>query len=115
MRLILFLSALVISDDGYVVPMPCARVSSMMGSAERTLRRYPECEPYFSGQDVAKMALVPASMGGNGSNVTAILSFSFGAAFWLAFVLHAVGVEVYVSKARSANMRCKRTTNTLYS
>jgi hypothetical protein len=102
MRLILVLSALIISDDGHVVPMPCAKVASMMGSAERTLRAYPECEAYFSREDVNKMVLVHASMDGNGSNAMAILSFSFGAAFWLAFVLHAVGVEVYVSKAGSA-------------
>jgi hypothetical protein len=36
-------------------------------------------------------------MDGNGSNANAVLSLGFGAAFWLAFTIHAVGVEIYVS------------------
>lgn len=97
MRIILILSALIISNDGYLVPMPCAKVASLMRSEQKTLQTYPECEAYFSGRDLDKAVAVRASMQGNQSNVTAILSLGFGAAFWLAFTLHAVGVEIYVS------------------
>ncbi|KAK4039666.1 hypothetical protein C8A01DRAFT_46923 [Parachaetomium inaequale] len=57
---------------------------------------HPDCEAYFSHQDPNKAVLVSATMDGNGSNATAILSMNFGAAFWLAFTLHAVGVEIYL-------------------
>lgn len=97
MRIILILSALIISDDGYSIPMPCAKVAYLMGSKAKTLAAYPDCESYFSHPDANKVVLVPASMNGNGSNAAAALSLGFGAAFWLAFTMHAVGVEVYVS------------------
>ncbi|KAK4149346.1 hypothetical protein C8A00DRAFT_18952 [Chaetomidium leptoderma] len=63
---------------------------------QRTLASYPECEAYFSHQDPNKVVVVPATMDGNYSNVIAIMNFGFGAAFWLAFTLHAFGVEVYL-------------------
>lgn len=97
MRIILILSALINTNAGYLVPMPCAKVAWLIGDQQETLQQYPECEAYFSGQDVNKVALVSASMQGNESNVTGLLSLSFGAAFWLAYTLHAVGVEIYVS------------------
>ncbi len=100
MRIILILSSLIISDHGYLFPMPCDKVSFLMGTPEKTLKSYPECASYFSGYDTNKVVLVPATMQGNGSNATAALSLTFGAAFWLAFILHAVGVEIYV--------RCRR-------
>lgn len=84
--------------------MPCAKVSFLVGSEESTLQQYPDCEAYFSGEDVNKAVLVTASMEGNGSNATAILSLGFGAAFWLAFTMHAVGVEIYVS----GQHRCRK-------
>lgn len=104
MRIILLLSSLIISDHGYLVPMPCDKVSFLMGTAEKTLKSYPECESYFSGHDTNKVVLVPATMQGNGSNATAALSLTFGAAFWLAFALHAVGVEIYVRAKRKSGM-----------
>ena len=84
--------------------MPCAKVSFLMGGAEKTLESYPECESYFSGHDTNRAVLVPATMQGNGSTTTAALSLTFGAAFWLAFTLHAVGVEIYVRAKRKSAM-----------
>ena len=104
MRIILILSSLIISGQGYLVPMPCAKVFFLMGTAEKTLKSYPECEAYFSGHDTNKAVLVPATMQGNGSNTTAALSLTFGAAFWLAFTLHAVGVEIYVRAKEKSTM-----------
>jgi hypothetical protein len=97
MRLILILSALIISDDGYLVPMTCDRVFKLIGSEQGTLEQHPDCEAYFSHKDPNKAVLVSPTMDGNFSNVTAALSMTFGASFWLAFTLHAVGVEIYVS------------------
>ncbi|AEO69780.1 uncharacterized protein THITE_43266 [Thermothielavioides terrestris NRRL 8126] len=57
---------------------------------------YPDCYAYFSGDDVNRIVLVPASFQGNKSNVTAALSRNFGGALWLALALHAVGVEIYL-------------------
>ncbi|KAK3296550.1 uncharacterized protein B0H64DRAFT_461913 [Chaetomium fimeti] len=96
MRLILVISTTIISSDGYMVPMTCDRVFTLTGSQNRTLQQHPECGTYFSGQEPNKVVLVSATMNGNGSNATAVLSLGFGAAFWLAFTLHAVGVEIYL-------------------
>ncbi|KAK4120195.1 hypothetical protein N657DRAFT_658546 [Parathielavia appendiculata] len=96
MRIIMFLSSLIVSDDGYDVPMPCAKVAAFTGSHQQTLQSFPECDVYFSRQDVNKMVLVPASMTKNGANTIAIMSMAFGPALWLALALHAVGIEVYL-------------------
>ncbi|SPQ26324.1 5557d668-eaed-47d8-b611-5f358e83b5df [Thermothielavioides terrestris] len=100
LRIILVLSALIISTDGYFVPMPCDKVAFLVGSEQETLQAYPDCYAYFSGDDVNRIVLVPASFQGNKSNVTAALSRNFGGALWLALALHAVGVEIYVSNLR---------------
>ena len=104
MRIILIISALIISDHGYLMPMSCDKVFFLMGTAEKTLKSYPECDSYFSGHDTNKVVLVPATMQGNGSTATAALSLTFGGAFWLAFILHAVGVEIYVRAQRKSAM-----------
>lgn len=49
MRIILILSALIISNDGYLVPMRRAKVSFLVGSEQKTVQKYPESEAYFSG------------------------------------------------------------------
>ncbi|KXX81407.1 hypothetical protein MMYC01_203077 [Madurella mycetomatis] len=97
MRLILFASTSIISTHGYYVAMPCSKVQYFFfGSANATLQQYPECAPYFSNEDPDKTVAVSATLQGYGSNAIAAFSMNFGAAFWLALALHAIGVEVYL-------------------
>ncbi|KAK4096015.1 hypothetical protein N658DRAFT_502059 [Parathielavia hyrcaniae] len=96
MRIIMILSALIVSGDGYVVPMPCAKVAFLAGSPQETVQTFPECDVYFSQQDVSKTVLVPASMLEDGANAIAMMSMAFGPGLWLALVLHAIGVEIYL-------------------
>ncbi|KAL2169047.1 hypothetical protein VTG60DRAFT_6546 [Thermothelomyces hinnuleus] len=95
-RPILFLMALITSNDDYFVPMPCAKVASLISKKEQILQDYPACESYFTHGDTSTNVLVPATMAGNGSNRMASFSHNFGAALWLALALHAVGVEIYL-------------------
>ncbi len=95
MRVILVLSAMIIGSDGHLVPMPCGKIA-FLGTAEKALKSYPECGSYFNGQDPTKVALVTATMSGDASNSAAALSLGFGPALWLAMILHAAGVEIYV-------------------
>ncbi|KAL2132139.1 hypothetical protein VTI74DRAFT_4145 [Chaetomium olivicolor] len=96
MRIIMILSAMIMSNHGYLVPKSCAEVVFLLGSAQKALQGFPDCESYVSGADPNKAVLVPATMEGTRANVNAMLSMSFGAAFWLAIAIHAAGVEIYL-------------------
>lgn len=62
----------------------------------RTRKQYPDCDAFYSGEDLNKLTLVKATMSG-AMSAGATLGLAFGPALWLALVLHAVGIEVYVS------------------
>ncbi|KAL1836187.1 hypothetical protein VTJ49DRAFT_5468 [Mycothermus thermophilus] len=98
MRIVIFLLAKFISDRGYVAPLPCARISSLLGPASKSIKLFPDCEPYFLGKDPAKAVVVVASLSGDEAGVTAAFNVVFGSAIWLGLVLHAVGVEIYVTE-----------------
>lgn len=98
MRIIMILAATIISSiGGYYHAQPCDKLEYMFKSANATVGLYPECAGYFSGQSPAQQAAVAANLGGNVAEVASVFSATFGPAFWLAFALHAVGIEIYVS------------------
>lgn len=94
--------ATIISATGeYWAVRQCAQVDYTLGE-NATRADYPDCEAFYSGEDPNKVTLVKASMsGGSAMTAGAALGVSFGPAIWLAFVLHAIGIEVYVSFSRS--------------
>ncbi len=104
LRIIMIIMANVISSTGeYYAYRPCAQINYTLGE-NRTRTLYPSCEPFYTGQNPDQYVLIPAKIGGQGTNAAttaAALDESFGAAFWLALVLHAVGIEVYVTSATS--------------
>ena len=58
---------------------------------------YPACASYADGSDPNAVSAVLANMGGaSAANAGAALNVNFGMALWLAFAIHAVGVEVYL-------------------
>ncbi|OJD13436.1 hypothetical protein AJ78_06109 [Emergomyces pasteurianus Ep9510] len=98
LRLIMVIMAIIISSGGeYYSAKLCAQVDYTIGE-KRTRTQYPECNVFYSGEDLNKQVLVQAKYGGGGSAITAGAAFglSFGASLWLAFALHAIGIEIYL-------------------
>ena len=94
LRLIMIISAKLIgSIGGYYRAMPCDQVASMFGDQQKFAASYPQCS---SATGLSKgWVAVPAHFSGK-AQVAAALDLTFGTAGWLAFVLHAVGVEIYL-------------------
>lgn len=100
MRLIQYIAAIIISMIGtYYTARPCAQVADMVEDANRTLELYPECATFFSGENPGQQVVVHADLTSPSSaaEAGAAAGMAFGMAIWLAFALHAIGVEVYVS------------------
>jgi hypothetical protein len=98
-RIVLIISALAISaSDNYYTSRPCTVLSYTHKSEAQTLEYYPACASFFNGTNLGQEAIVHASMSnGISSEIGAALGVSFGMALWMALIIHAVGVEVYVS------------------
>lgn len=64
---------------------------------ELVLTVYPTCESFLNGTNPGQHAVVSATVAGGPEQAAAVLDITFGMSFWMAFVLHAVGIEVYVS------------------
>lgn len=64
------------------------------------LELYPECSTWANGENPDQMAVVAAkwTTPSSAAEVAASLAVPFGMGVWLALVVHAVGVEIYVSK-----------------
>lgn len=83
---------------GYYQVWSCAKIASELSPPNSLSAMYPACEAYVNGSNPGAVAEVWASLDGEtGVNAGAALNSSFGAALWLAFALHALGVEIYVS------------------
>lgn len=97
----MILAATIISiSGGYYATMPCGKVDFILNDEKTTVQRYPECAAYYDGSKPDQYAIVPANMSGlDGAQAGAALLLCAGASIWLALVLHAVGVEIYVSIA----------------
>lgn len=68
------------------------------------LQIYPVCATWASGENPSQMAAVDAKgspLASSAAEVIASVSVTFGMAVWLSLVIHAFGVEVYVSLAPS--------------
>jgi len=87
------------STGEYYAYRPCAQIDYILGE-NRTRTLYTGCEAFYTGQNLDQYVLILARIGQPGTNAAtagAALGESFGAAFWLALLLHAAGIEVYVS------------------
>lgn len=96
----MIIAAVVTSDKGYYAVWTCAKILSTYSDKSLILlvEDYPACSAYVDGSNPDQVAPVAASFAGSSSaGVGAALNLSFGAALWLAFNLHAMGVEIYVS------------------
>ena len=94
LRLIMFLSALVISSvGGYYRAMPCSEIAFLQDSRETFEANFPQCFAANGTND--DWVAVQANFGGKAQAATA-LGLNFGMAGWLALFLHAMGVEIYL-------------------
>jgi hypothetical protein len=93
------ISAVITTDRGYFAVWTCAKIVSTFPdeSLTRLIQDYPVCASYADGSNLEQVAAVSAGFSGSLTNVGAALNISFGAAVWLAFNMHALGVEIYVS------------------
>ena len=93
------ISAMIVSRiGGYYTAEPCDKLTSIVGSQDRTMARYPGCDAYFSGANPDQQVAVLANINGRtAEQAAAALIINFGPAGWLSLALHAIGVEIYVS------------------
>ena len=90
----------IVSDQGgYYAPRPCGQLDFIFnGDKNTTLEHFPECAPFYSGDNPGQYAMVEANMDGDSAAyAVAALGIGFGPAIWLAIFIHGVGVEIYVS------------------
>jgi hypothetical protein len=99
----MIIATIIISSTGeYYSVWSCAKIESALPNASLLPKMYPACEPYINGSNLNEVAIVKANLDGEtGVNAGTALSMSFGMAVWLATVIHAIGVEVYVSSHRA--------------
>ncbi|KAI8631982.1 hypothetical protein F5Y19DRAFT_492904 [Xylariaceae sp. FL1651] len=107
-RLILFIAAKVPTSDTRYYAMPCGKVDFILGN--HTLALYPECASFYSGENPHQNALAQSNFVKPTSavEVAAALDSAFGMALWLAFVLHVVGVEIYLHLTPAETERLRR-------
>lgn len=89
----------IIAGQGYYTVWRCAKLAETLShDATPLAQKYPSCAPYVDGSNLAAVSAISADFNGESSeNVGAALNISFGTAVWLGFVIHALGVEIYVS------------------
>ncbi|OAL05101.1 hypothetical protein IQ06DRAFT_268839 [Phaeosphaeriaceae sp. SRC1lsM3a] len=98
-RIIMIIATVVISATGeYYQVWSCAKIESALPSPTLLSEMYPACEAYINGSNPGAMDKVLANLDGETSaNAGAALDLSFGMALWMAFSLHAIGVEIYLN------------------
>ncbi|EEQ88587.1 uncharacterized protein BDCG_03707 [Blastomyces dermatitidis ER-3] len=98
LRFIQIIMTVIISPGGqYYGARLCSQVDYTIGE-NRTRALYPDCDAFYSGADLNKQVLVQAKYlgGGNEINAGAAFGLAFGPSMWLAFALHAIGIEIYL-------------------
>ncbi|KXJ85614.1 hypothetical protein Micbo1qcDRAFT_221929 [Microdochium bolleyi] len=108
-RIILVLGAMIGSKaNNMYVGMLCAKIDFMMQRRETVLAAFPGCAPFYSGQEpLAHVAVHASNPGANVAEVTAAFNATFGMALWLALVLHAVGIEIYLHLTPAEALRLR--------
>ena len=103
LRIIMVLSAMIISRYGnYYIAMPCKQIDSMPGGNSSV---YPACVADPDGQTAVNAQFnTPQGI----EQVSAAMQTSFGMAGWLALILHAVGVEIYLALTPAEGERLRQ-------
>lgn len=83
---------MIISTSGtYYKAMPCSEIATFYSNSTLFEETYPTCK------DVNAYAAVKADMNAEyADGIASALEMSFDTAIWVAFVIHAIGIEIYV-------------------
>ena len=113
LRLIMFLTSLIVSkypegSTGTIYEaIGCPELMFMYAkNMTNMLSVYPECDPTLPGYDTKHVA-VQALFPGKQEQIAASLRIGFPAAAWLAFFLHAIGVEIYLNLTKAETERLR--------
>lgn len=94
----MIIAATIISNQGQYIVWPCVKIANTMPDGMNLVSEYPACASYADGSNLDQVSAVLADInGGTAVNAGAALNMTFGMALWLSFVLHALGIEIYVS------------------
>ncbi|KAI1326616.1 hypothetical protein F5Y16DRAFT_374066 [Xylariaceae sp. FL0255] len=110
LRLILFSAAAINSFPRYYA-MPCDKIHWILGgNVTGTVARYPECASFFSGENIQQHAAIRAAVTGATSAVeaAAAVDSTFGMALFVAFLLHIIGVEIYLTLTPAESERLRQ-------
>jgi hypothetical protein len=100
----------------YFYAMPCSKIVGILkeyGIPSQALPGlYPECVPFIKGTTPNQYAIVHAGTFGRPEQAAAVLDMTFGMTLWLALMIHAIGVEIYVNPLLTNSRRdiCQRLT-----
>jgi hypothetical protein len=109
----MIISAQIISTSrSWYTVRPCAQIAFALGQND-TLAAYPQCIDYFTGVTPNLPVIVTADFASqNSMELSAALGIPFGAAGWLALLIHTFAIECYVSLTPSfQNERSHEDTN----
>ncbi|KAF2625819.1 hypothetical protein BU25DRAFT_396650 [Macroventuria anomochaeta] len=96
-RFIMIIAAIVISNKGHHIVWPCAKIADTIADDMDLVSEYPACAAFVDGSNLNQVSAVLADMGGaSAANAGAALDMNFGMALWLAFAVHALGIEIYL-------------------
>ncbi|WPH04710.1 Hypothetical protein R9X50_00760300 [Acrodontium crateriforme] len=106
LRIILIITALIISRlDSFNIAISCDQIA--FSSGDEAAAVYPGCNVTADGVWTGYTA-VHASFGKSLIETAAAFQLSFGMAGWLAFLLHAIGVELYLNLTPAESERLRR-------
>lgn len=84
-------------NGGFYYAEPCDKISFVLGGENATMASYPECAPFFSGEDPSRHVAVHATVFTKDKvKIAAAINMVFGMAGWVAIVIHAVSIELYL-------------------
>ncbi|KXJ87104.1 hypothetical protein Micbo1qcDRAFT_218379 [Microdochium bolleyi] len=111
MRLLFILIAIILSKTGtYYYSQPCAKVAWALNDDTQMRSTYPQCAGFLDGSDPDQQVSVRATFVApqNVAEVMSVLNMTFGTAMILGFLLHALGVELYLAFTRDEAARLRK-------
>ncbi|KAF1808644.1 hypothetical protein P152DRAFT_424575 [Eremomyces bilateralis CBS 781.70] len=100
-RLLFLIIQPIISWIGtYYYAISCKMIVDMLTTfgteTEAIASSYSACVPFLDGTNLQQHSAVFATLEAGIIEVIAVLDISFGMALWLAFIMHAIGIELYI-------------------
>lgn len=106
LRIIMILSSLIATKTGgYYRAMPCDEIKFILDDQSQFESSYPQC--FAVNGTIDGWIALPASFDKDGARIGNSLGMCFGTSGWLAFFMHAVGVEIYLRLTPRENERLR--------